>query len=125
MISFFDLWERMDSATPLMDSGEDTKALQVIRAGNSLHKKDDRSFWEEFMELCANSQGMADLLNINSSIVTNWTSKIQELLKQVDNIDQTHSLNRVIKLEKLCTHHQKEMLVIAQKIDYLKQHSWE
>lgn len=89
MISFFDLWERMDSATPLMDSGEDTKALQVIRAGNSLHKKDDRSFWEEFMELCANSQGMADLLNINSSIVTNWTSKIQELLKQVDNIDQT------------------------------------
>lgn len=88
MISFFDLWERMDSATPLMDSGEDAKAMQVIRAGNSFHKKDERSFWEEFMELCSNSQGMADLLNVNSSLITNWSAKIQELLKQLDERDQ-------------------------------------
>lgn len=83
MVSFYQLWEQMELNTPLMDSGEDTKAVQVIRAGNNLHKEDQRPFWDEFMELCSNSEGMADLLNVDSSTVLNWTSKIRNLLEKV------------------------------------------
>ena len=93
MVSFFDLWEYMENQTPLMDSGEDTKSMQVIRAGNNLRKDDERPFWEDFMELCSNSEGMAELLGVNSSEVISWPSKIRELMKTIQNHDEESGNN--------------------------------
>lgn len=90
MVSFFDLWERMDSVdTPLMDSGENSKASQALRSGKNLRKEDERPFWDEFMELCSNSDGLADLLGVDSSQVIGWPSRIRELLQQIDDHDQS------------------------------------
>lgn len=92
MVSFYDLWERMEDS-PLMDSGEDTKAMQVIRAGKNLRKEDERPFWEEFMELCGNSEGMASLLGVDSARVIGWPSKIQSMLESVDAHDDENGMD--------------------------------
>jgi len=89
MVSFYDLWEHMEeSATPLMDSGEDSKSMQIIRAGKNLRKDDERPFWDEFMELCSNSEGMAELLGVDSSKVIAWPTRIREIMDKIQGHDQ-------------------------------------
>ncbi len=84
------LLEQMEKETtpsPLMTSGEETRAMSALRSGNDLRPKDETSFWEEFINLCANSDGMADLLEVTPDKVRRWSRKIRELLNQIQNHD--------------------------------------
>ena len=84
-LSFSSLWEQMEEKTPLMTSGLDSQVLTVIRAGEDLHGEDENSFWDEFISLCSNRQGLADLLDISPEKIGNWPARIkdyQEKLKK-------------------------------------------
>ncbi len=85
MVTFFELWEKLDSS-PKNDEFN-RKSIQVIRNGNDLHGDGDRSFWDEFIELCSNFEGMAELLDVDSSKVSSWSSKIKELMQQTQETD--------------------------------------
>lgn len=74
----------------LMDSGEESRALKVIRAGLSLHNQKNNTFWEDFMNLCGDSEGMADLLKVKPSEVRRWANKIRDSIQQVKNTDSTN-----------------------------------
>ena len=78
MVSFRSLWEQMDKKNPLMDSGIDSQALTAIRAGESLHAEDETSFWDEFITICSNREGLAELLDVSPDKVSNWPSRIKE-----------------------------------------------
>ena len=94
MVSFFDLLEQLENAkSPLMGGEIDSKAAQVVRAGNHLHKENQRSFWDEFVELCANAEGLATLLGVESSKVASWSSKIKEMIRKVDEEDHSSGNN--------------------------------
>ena len=84
IISFQQLWEQMDEAVPLMDSGEDTQAIAVIRAGLDLRPDEDTTFWQDFMDLASNTEGMAELLDVRPEQVSRWSEKIQEYMEKVD-----------------------------------------
>jgi hypothetical protein len=88
-LTFSILLEQMESGngSPLMDSGEETRAASVIRAGLDLHGEDESSFWEEFSDLCSNSDGMADLLGVSSEQVAGWPAKIRDKLDHVEKHD--------------------------------------
>lgn len=87
MISFAELWEQIESArkSPLMDSGEESKAAQLIRAGEQLRKEDEQSFWDDFLSLLSNTEGFADLFNVDSSKVLGWGQRIRELRQKTQN----------------------------------------
>ena len=89
MVSFEQLWESMDKsgASPLMDSGEDGEILGVVRAGKDLRKEDEASFWDDFISLCSDSRGFAQLLDVPSEKVINWPAKIRENLDKLERHD--------------------------------------
>lgn len=90
MISFARLWEEMDRQkvdSPLMDSGEESKSMQCIRAGVALRSDEDSPFWEDFISLCANTAGLADLLGVKEEVVARWASRVRDALEQVDKHD--------------------------------------
>lgn len=82
-LTFRSLWEHMDES-PLMDSGLNSQALTTVRAGEDLHGDEETSFWDEFISLCSNSQGMADLLDVSADKVSNWPAKIKEYRDKLD-----------------------------------------
>lgn len=81
------LMEQEEEAA-LLDSGEDTEASQVIRAGQSLRSEDCGSFWEDFIRLCNNSDSMSQLLNVSKHKVTGWPARIREQLDRVKDRDK-------------------------------------
>lgn len=86
MASFSELWAVMEES-PLMGSGEDSEAIEVVRAGKNLRKEDDSPFWDEFISLCSNTRGMANLLNVAPEKISNWPAKITEALEKLEKND--------------------------------------
>jgi hypothetical protein len=75
----------------LLDSGTENKAMEVVRIGKNL----DKNFWENFTRLCNNTDGLAELLDVDVQKVGSWSSKIHEVLKKVENLD-SNKKNRMI-----------------------------
>jgi hypothetical protein len=96
MVSFYDLLEKLNNFSQ-DDELNNRKSLQVIRNGNDLHKDEDRSFWDEFIELCSNSEGMAELLEIDGAKVSSWPSKIRKLIEKTKEVDQKSGNSEIEK----------------------------
>lgn len=71
-----------------MNSGEDTKATQIIRAGLHLRHEGETPFWDDFMQICANADGLAHLLGVKPEQVSTWTSRIKDALAQEEKQSQ-------------------------------------
>lgn len=82
-ISFATLVEQLNKGDILMTSGEESKAMQAVRAGNNLSP----DFWNQFMSLCSNADGLSELFNINKDRVLAMPTRIKENLKKVENKD--------------------------------------
>lgn len=87
-VSFATLWEHIDKEkarkSPLMNSGEDDRALIVVRVGKDMHEKGKTSFWDEFNSLCNNSEGMSQLLGVSAEKIRSWPAKIEEALSKLE-----------------------------------------
>jgi len=81
-LSFRSLWEQMEKS-PLMTSGMDSQALTAVRAGEGLHQDGETSFWDEFITLCANREGLAELFDVSADKVSSWPSRIKEHLEEM------------------------------------------
>jgi hypothetical protein len=86
MVSFSQLWEAMEMS-PLMGSGDESRALTVIRAGKDMRGEGESSFWEDFISLCANTEGMAELLDVSPDKVRRFSARVEEYLKKLENHD--------------------------------------
>lgn len=90
MVSFLRLWENMqdDDAGPLDDSGLESKGMEVIRTGNTLRGKSEcGNFWEDFITICNDSQGLSELLGARSQEVQQWANKVREAREKVERAD--------------------------------------
>lgn len=77
----------MSHSSPLMDTGEETKGMSAIRSGKGLRNEDEGSFWDDFISLCSDAEGMANLLGVRRENVTSWPSRIREALEKVNKHD--------------------------------------
>jgi hypothetical protein len=88
MVSFAQLLEQLEKsksqALPLMTSGEDGRALNVVRIGKEFHDKNETPFWDEFISLCGNAEDMAELLGVSKEKILSWPSKIQDMLDRLE-----------------------------------------
>jgi hypothetical protein len=88
MVSFAQLLEQLEKsksqALPLMTSGEDGRALNVVRIGKEFHDKNETPFWDEFISLCGNTEDMSELLGVSKEKILSWPSKIQDMLDRLE-----------------------------------------
>ena len=99
-ISFAQMWEQIEKekslGSPLMTSGEPDRAMIVVRSGKDMHKEDQTPFWDEFISLCSNPDGLSALLDVPAGKIRNWPSRIKEMLDkfgQQNAVDPTHKDN--------------------------------
>lgn len=67
-----------------MASGEDERALSTVRRGKEMHEDDETSFWEEFISLCGDTEGLSQLLGISRNKILSWPARIQEMLDKLE-----------------------------------------
>lgn len=88
MVSFAKMWEVVEKqksqTSPLMNSGEELGYINVLRTGQQLHKEKQTSFWDEFVSLCSDSEGLAQLLGVKREQVKNWPAKIRDGLNELE-----------------------------------------
>lgn len=89
MVSFQRLWEAMEKSgtSPLMDSGDDGQVLTAVRVGKNLRKEDESPFWDDFITICSNSQGLSELLGVSPEKISSWPSRVREALDKLEKHD--------------------------------------
>lgn len=81
MVSFCQLLHHMESN---LHENENTPAMQVIRTGLNIRE----DFWDDFISIANNPEGLADLLQVSPERITAWGGLIQENLDKVKEADQ-------------------------------------
>jgi len=76
-----------NSGSPLMGSGDDSESINVVRTGKNLRKEGETAFWDDFISLCGNTRGLANLLNVAPEKIANWPAKITEALEKLETND--------------------------------------
>ena len=81
MSSFQKLWENMQ--VQKQTSPNDDKAMSAIRTGIGV--RDD--FWDDFLQVINNSEGLAELLDIPVTKISGWHEKVKQVLDKVQKAD--------------------------------------
>lgn len=79
-LSFDSLLEQLEKKDILMDSGEETKTSQIVQAGLNISPE----FWDNFITLFSNVDGISELFGIPREKVSNIPAKIQEVINKLD-----------------------------------------
>ena len=80
-VSFMTLWENMHD-TPDAEH-IDTASMKAIRTGMNI--SDD--FWDNFMQVCNNSEALGELLGVRPDQVAGWGGRIKHNLHRVQQAD--------------------------------------
>lgn len=67
-----------------MDSGEDEAILSVVQTGKDLRQAEDSPFWDDFINLCADAGGLAELLDVSRETVLKWPGAIRDALSKLE-----------------------------------------
>jgi len=82
----------------ILESQENTKALDLVRYGNSLRNGECGNFWDDFINLLSNAEGMSELLDIPKEKITAWAGYINAIRKEADSLDSSSDKkNKIIK----------------------------
>ena len=79
-MSFRKLWE--DIQLEKQNVKED-KSTSVIRSGIGIRE----DFWEDFLSIINNSEGLSELLDVPVGKISTWREKISSALEKVKRID--------------------------------------
>jgi hypothetical protein len=77
------------------DAIEEEKALKVVRKGMDLQTGGD--FWNDFMRLCGDSEGMAALLGVARDRVTGLSGRIERLRDMVGDSESPSKKDKMVK----------------------------
>lgn len=72
-----------------------TKALEVIIKGSNLDRKND--FWDDFLYLCGNAEGFAEILNVPKEKITGVHKRIKELKNDLEDEKEVKFKDRLLK----------------------------
>jgi hypothetical protein len=83
MSSFQRLWENIQAQKE--KTPQDDKAMSAIRTGIGIRE----DFWDDFLQVINNSDGLSQLLDIPTTKIAGWHDKVQHALKKVQQADAT------------------------------------
>lgn len=85
----------MFSFREFREKKDETKALEVVMKGMNLQSEGD--FWDGFLSLCGNADGMALLLDVPREKVTALAGRIGRLKGMIGDDDNQATKDRLIK----------------------------
>lgn len=94
-MNFQRLWENM-SLGKESEQPVDDRVVSVIRTG--LGASD--SFWDDFVKVLNNSEGLAQLLDVSVDDIATWRPKVTDALEKVRAMDSTKEVSKNKKLVK-------------------------
>jgi hypothetical protein len=77
------------------DDRDEKKALDIVRKGMTLQRGND--FWEDFLRLCGDSEGMAALLGVARDKVTGLPGRVERLKATVGDSESKSKKDKMIK----------------------------
>lgn len=77
------------------DERQEQKALDLVRRGVNLQRGGD--FWDDFLRLCGDSEGMAALLGVPKERVTGLYGRIEDMKSKVGNPEKGPKKAKMIK----------------------------
>lgn len=77
------------------DDRDEKKALDIVRKGMTLQRGND--FWEDFLRLCGDSDGMAALLGVARDKVTGLSGRVERLKATVGDSESKSKKDKMIK----------------------------
>lgn len=80
-----DIMEQDSINTASSGSSVDSKAVQAVRSGINL--RNDQNFWNDFISICGNADGLAELLEVPKDKIVRWPSRIREMLDRIERAD--------------------------------------
>jgi hypothetical protein len=89
--SFYTLSEAMKEAAEHTSD----RAMDAIRSGMNIRPE----FWDDFMQLCGNAEGLSELLEMPRHKISAWTPKViaaLERVKQADDGEAAHNKAKTI-----------------------------
>jgi len=89
---------RMLSFSEYRDSTDDRdeeKALEIVRKGMNLQRGND--FWEDFLMVCGDSEGMAALLGVGRDKITGLSGRVERLKGMVSDGESVAKKDKMIK----------------------------
>lgn len=90
--------EEAEDDAPLLDGGEESKAMRVVRTGVGLRTKDCGNFWDDFISVCNDGEGLSELLDVPSEKIGSWASKVKDMLDKVDAADDQGTQGKSAKM---------------------------
>lgn len=97
-MNFRKLWENMKAAKDQSSESPeiDPMAITAIRTGLGLGE----NFWDDFIQLLNNSEGLSALLDVSVDDISTWRKKIEDGLSQVGKEDGDLEIGKNKKLMK-------------------------
>jgi|LakMenEpi03Aug12_release.lakeMendotaPanAssembly.Ray.scaffolds.fasta_scaffold01099_36 hypothetical protein len=82
-MNFQRLWENIKNnhryGEEVDDQEIDDQSISAIKTGIGIND----TFWDDFIQLLNNSEGLSSLLDISINDITSWRKKIESALKKV------------------------------------------
>jgi len=94
-MNFQRLWESIELAKEKKQPVEN-KATSAIRTGIGI----DENFWDNFLLLLNNAEGLGELLDVDADVIGTWANKINNARKQVSDSDDQEDVKKNKKLIK-------------------------
>src|ERR1017187_7446195 len=85
-LSFKKLLEAME----IDENPSDPKSVAVVRSGLSIRPE----FWDEFIQLTGDAEGMAELLDVSRDQISGWADKIRSAIDKVQQSDDEGSKDK-------------------------------
>jgi hypothetical protein len=101
MVDFWKLLQAIneEEGGALLDTGEESKAMRVIRTGVGLRsKKECGDFWDDFISICNDSEGLSELLDVPPEKISGWASKVKEAREKMDSADDQGTASKNAKV---------------------------
>ena len=82
-MNFQKLWENIQAEKQTEPSPHDDQAMSAIRTGIGIRQE----FWDDFLQVINNSEGLAQLLDIPVTKIAGWHEKVKHALDKVQKTD--------------------------------------
>lgn len=84
-MTFLEVWDRAEGGQepPLSYSGGDSLAMRAVRKGLGMRGAgSSRTFWDDFAQVCADPDGVSDLLGVRPEQVAGWADKVRQAVSR-------------------------------------------
>lgn len=71
----------------------DSKGMRAVRTGLNINEE----FWDQFIQVCNNTDDLAELLGVSPTAISTWATKVKEAVDKVKQADSQGKSDEKVK----------------------------